>query len=128
MFLRHVFMFLCLNTTFEVEFLISLLDIIIRNGYSHLVSREIVSSFVIGWLLVLRPIVSLETKAYRWSALRRGLSEGSQPVFKRVSEKTAENSERICRQARPRNESGTSRLAVFERSHWWGQGRTARLL
>ena len=37
-----------------------------------------------------------------------------------------ENSERIGRQARPRNEPGTSHLPVFEPSHWWGQGRTAR--
>ena len=37
-----------------------------------------------------------------------------------------ENSERLSRQVRLRNEPGTSRLPVFERSHWWGQGRTAR--
>ena len=32
-------------------------------------------------------------------------------------EKTTENSERLGRQERPRNEHGTSRLPVFERSH-----------
>ena len=56
----------------------------------------------------------------------RGLNKGSQPVFTRVSEETTENSERLGRQARSRNEPGTSLLAVFERKHWWGQGRTAR--
>ena len=55
---------------------------------------------LVGWLLVLRPIVSLGTQAYRWNALRGGLSKGSQPVFKRISEKTTENSERLDRQAR----------------------------
>ena len=35
-----------------------------------------------------------------------------------------ENFERLGRQARLRNEPGTSHLPVFERSHWWGQGRT----
>ena len=75
-------------------------------------------------LLVLRTIVSLGTQACRWSALRGGLSKGSQPVFTRVSEKTTENSERLDRQARPRIEPGTSRLPVFERSHWWGQKRS----
>ena len=37
-----------------------------------------------------------------------------------------ENSERLDRQARPGFEPGTSPLPVFKRSHWWGQGRTAR--
>ena len=35
-------------------------------------------------------------------------------------------SERLDRQARPGIELGTYRLPVFERSHWWSQGRTAR--
>ena len=58
---------------------------------------------------------------YRGRALHGCLFKGSQPVFTQVSEKTTENSERLGRQARPRNEPGTSRLPVFERSHWWGQ-------
>ena len=37
-------------------------------------------------------------------------------MFTRVSEKTTENSERLGRQARPRNEHGTSRLPIFEHS------------
>ena len=37
-----------------------------------------------------------------------------------------ENSERLGRQARLQIEPGTSRLPVFECSHWWSQGRTAR--
>ena len=45
-----------------------------------------------------------------------GLSKGSQPVFKRVSEKTTENSERLDRQAWPGIEPGTSRLPVQNRS------------
>ena len=53
-------------------------------------------------------------------------SKGSQPIFTRVSEKTTENSEWLARQARPRNEIGTTRLSFFEHSHWWGQGRIAR--
>ena len=36
-----------------------------------------------------------------------------------------ENSKQLGRQARPRNEVGTSRLPVFEHSYWWSQERTA---
>ena len=42
-----------------------------------------------------------------------GLSKGSWQVFKRASEKTTENSERLSRQALPRFEPGTSRLPVL---------------
>ena len=41
-------------------------------------------------------------------------------------ENFSEISERLGRQARPRNEPGTSRRPIFERSHWWSQERTAR--
>ena len=69
--------------------------------------------FIVGWLLVLRPIVSLGNQAYKWSALHGSLSKGSYPVFMRVSDKTAESSERLDRQARPDFEPGTSRLPVL---------------
>ena len=45
------------------------------------------------------------------NVLRGDLSEGSQPVFMRVSEKTRENSEQLGRQARPGIEPGTSQLS-----------------
>ena len=71
-------------------------------------------------VVVLRPIVSLGTQAYRWSALHGGLSKGSQPVFTRVSEKTIENSERLGRQARPGVEPGligvVSLVGIFLRN------------
>ena len=35
-----------------------------------------------------------------------------------------ENSEWLGLQARVWNEPGTFRQPVFERSHWWDQGRT----
>ena len=41
------------------------------------------------------------------------LYKGFQPVYTRVSEKTTENYELLGRQARPRIESGTSRLPIF---------------
>ena len=50
---------------------------------------------------------------FKVSDLRVGLSKGSQSVFKRVSEKSTENSKRLGRQARPRLESGTSRFPVL---------------
>ena len=52
------------------------------------------------------------------------LSKWSYLIFTRVSEKIMKNFERLGWQARPRNEPATSCLPVFERSHWWGQGRT----
>ena len=45
--------------------------------------------------------------------LRGGLSKGSLPVFTRVSEETAENSEWRGRQGRPEIEPGPSRLSVL---------------
>ena len=45
----------------------------------------------------------------------RGLSNGSQPGFTRVSKKSTKNSERIGRQARPEIEHGNSRLQAFQR-------------
>ena len=70
--------------------------------------------------------ISLGTQIYMWCAFGGSLSKTSQPIFTRVLEKTTENSKRLGWQARPRNEPGTSRIPVFQRSHWWGHGRTAR--
>ena len=66
-----------------------------------------------GVVLVLRSIISRRIQAFRWYALRGGLSKGSQPVLTRVLDKTTENSERLDRQARPGFEPGTSRLPVL---------------
>ena len=48
------------------------------------------------------------------NALHRGLSKESQPIFKRVSEKTTENSERLGQQARSRIEPAPP---VFQFEH-----------
>ena len=56
-------------------------------------------------------------------AFRGNLSNESQPVFTRVSEKTSE-SKRLGRQTRPRIEPGTTRLLVQNvdpLGHWWGK-------
>ena len=74
-------------------------DINGNKKYQKIKFRFIFEDFLNGWLLVLRPIVSLGTKV--WSALRGGLSKGLYPVLTRVSEKTTENSERLSRQERP---------------------------
>ena len=69
-----------------------------------------IQGWLFGWLYGLRPIVSHQTKACAWDALRGGLCK----VFTRVSMKTTENSERQGRQARPVIEPDTSRLPVLE--------------
>ena len=63
------------------------------------------------------------SQAYGWSALHRGLSEGSLSLFTRVSEKSTEIFQRLGRQMQPRNEHGTSCLPFFESSHSWSFGR-----
>ena len=69
-----------------------------------------------GWLVVGSKADSLSRDISQWVECPPwGLSKRSQPVFKRISEKTTENSERLGRQARPGIEPGTSRLPVFER-------------
>ena len=47
------------------------------------------------------------------SALRGCFSKVSKPVFMRASEKTTENSERLGRQAVPRNELVVRNVAEF---------------
>ena len=81
-------------------------------------------NFTFEWLVVgLRPNVLL-TWACRGSVIRGGLSKGSQPVFRRVSEKNKNDSERLARQTRPGIKPGTSclpALSVEPLRHWWGQ-------
>ena len=87
-----------------------LLNTIIIRNFMHLRQKNEFRNVVV--VQVLRPIISIRIQAYRWDALRGGLSKGSQPVFTRVSEKITENSERLGRQARPGLEPGSSRLPV----------------
>ena len=55
------------------------------------------------WLVVgLSSIVTRRTWDYRWNALIWGISKLSKLVFKEVSEKIMENSERLGQQERPR--------------------------
>ena len=61
--------------------------------HQKLWQKQTKSTYQLDWSQVLRPIVPLGIQAYGWSALRGGLSKGSQPVFTSVSEKTTENSE-----------------------------------
>ena len=48
------------------------------------------------------------------------------PYLRKFRRKTTENSKLPGRQMRPKNEPGTSSQPVFQRSHWWGLGQTAR--
>ena len=64
-----------------------------------------------AWVVRLRPIVCMWNLLLREEYPTWGLSEGSQSVFTRVSEKTAGNSEWLVRQTRGRIES--FRLPTF---------------
>ena len=69
-----------------------------------------------GWLVGFKSnFAACGTWDYRGYVLLGGLSKGSYLVFTRVSEKTTENSERLCRQTRPDIAPRTSRLPVLKR-------------
>ena len=63
---------------------------------------------------------------YRWDVLCGDLSNGCQPVFTQISEKTKENSERLSQQARVGIEYDKSCLPALSAEplgHWWGESR-----
>ena len=74
-----------------------------------------------GWLQVEGQLSVYGTQAYMGSVRLGGLYKGSQPVFKRVSEKITENFKRLGRQARSGIEPSTSRLPLLRAEafgHW----------
>ena len=76
-----------------------------------------------GWLQVEGQLSAYGTRAFRGRALHGGLSKECQPIFTRVLETTAENSERLGRQTRLGIEPGISCQPVFSEEsfgHWWG--------
>ena len=95
----------------------------LADSFKILVKYIIALKIKIGWLVGCKFNSSCHTRKNRWNALHGGISKGSYPVFKRVSEKTTGNSKRLGREARPEIEPGTSRqpvLCVELLRHWWG--------